>query len=327
MKRAPSRGAPRLWFAVGVVTALLLLAVSGVHVGNDGTKSEGTALAAVPGRILFGHAGDIWIADGGAVFPLTNGGRYWYQPDASPDGSRLALISWGQSATDVYVMNTDGSEVRQLTNSQARRLQDNAWVFFPRWSPDGQSIAFISDRNSNYPMLWTMRTDGSGARQLTQARSNLDAVDSFSWSPDGSQIAATRFQLNTSQINVIDVARPANSRILTNIAGGSFDPSWSPDGQHIAFVARDGRRTLIEVLDITSNDPPTVLVTADSARSPRWSPNGSSIAYLALSGAEFELFVVDLFITPEGRLLAGQPIQLTSQFGVDATSGLTWVPG
>ena len=316
------RNAVRLAIAAAVAAVLAFSLPALLHRGGD-DGAPGRALATISGRILFGHSGDIWVAEAGGTYPLTQGGRYWGQPDWSPDGAHVVLVGWGQSATELFVLDADGSGLRQLTRSQARRLGDNDWVFSPRWSPDGSLIAYLTDHSTFYPMLWTMRPDGSGARALVQPRSGFDAVDTFAWSPDGTQIAATRFDNSTSQIQVLDVATPTRARTLTSEPGGAFDPSWSPDGSQIVYAAREGRRTVIKVIDAQGGTPTTIAQT-DLGRNPDWSPSGTAIAYVALAGREFELYTVDLATDHDGHLTAGKPTQLTSQFGVDPTSGLSW---
>jgi TolB protein len=310
--------------AIAFVLALTSLPVPrGDSPAEDG--AAGRALASISGRILFGHAGDVWIAEAGGLYPLTQGGRYWGQPDWSPDGAHVVLVGWGQNATDLFVIASDGSDLRQLTRSQQRRLADNDWVFSPRWAPDGSLIGFLSDRSAFYPMLWTMRPDGSNPRALVQPRNGFDAVDKFAWAPDSARIAATRFDNATSQIQVIELAAPARARTITNEPGGAFDPSWSPDGSQIVYAAREGRRTVIKVIDAQGGSPATIVQT-DLGRNPEWSPSGTALAYMALQGRDFELFAVDLTTDRDGRLTASRPNQLTSQFGVDATSGLSWGP-
>jgi TolB protein len=280
--------------------------------------------APVSGHIAVGHSGEIWVVDGSGNRPVAQGVRYWGQPDWSPDGSRLAVVGWTESFTDLFLWNAEGGNLRQITQNRRGRVQDSDWVFFPRWSPDGETIAFLSDRTTTYPMLWLMRPDGSNVRQLTRTSSGGDIIDSFTWSPDGSRIAATRFSGLLSQVHIVDVARPSPSRPITNEPGGAFDPAWSPDGRYIAYAARDGRRSSIQVIDADGTGPPSALVQTDLGRSPRWSPSGNQLAYLALAGREFELFIVDIFTDSEGRMTAGRPNQVTNQFGVDATSGLSW---
>jgi TolB protein len=287
---------------------------------------SGVAVASAQGRILFGHDGDLWVAEGGGIAPLTQGGKVWVQPDWSPDSGWIVTGAYGDNSSDIYTIRADGSEIKQLTQSRKRLVRDSDWVFHPEWSPDGQFIAFISDRNSPYPMLWVMRPDGTGTRQVTRAVSGQDGIDSMSWSPDGLQIAATRFSQAGSQIHIIDVAR-GTTRPVTSEPSGAFDPTWSPDGRYIAYAARDGRnKTAIRVLDLAAGTPPVTVVSGELARSPHWSPSGSALAYLSLSGREFELFVVDLSFDDDGVPSAGRPSQLTKAFGVDSTSGLSWRP-
>ncbi len=312
---------PRVIFAA---CTLALLGALLAPVGREPAIREAEAAQQVPaGRIMFGHAGDIWIAENSRLYPLTQGGRYWGQPDWSPDGTRVALIGWGQNASELFVLEASG-ELVQLTRSQQRRLADNDWILYPRWSPDGELIAYLSDRSSEYAMLWVIRPDGTGARQMFNARSGLSAVDSLSWAPDGSRIAVTGFRGSGSQIYIVDISRPGLPRQLTNEPGGAFDPAWSPDGEYIAYVTRDGRNTQIRLIDANGEGPATTIVQGEYPRSPRWSPYGSDLAYLALAGQEFELFIAPIGLDADGKHVAGRSTQITRQFGVDATSAISW---
>ncbi len=304
--------------ALAIVGALL------VWTSSEPSPSEAEAAQQAPaGRIIFGHKGDIWIAENGRLSQITEGGRYWGEPDWSPDGTRIALIGWGQNATELFVLEP-GGELQQLTRSQQRRLADNDWIHYPRWSPDGELIAYLSDRSSEYAMLWTMHPDGTGARQMFNARSGLSAVDSLSWAPDGSRIAVTGFKDSGSQIYIVDISRPGPLRQLTSEPGGAFDPAWSPDGGYIAYVTRDGRNTQIRLIDADGQGPASTIVQGEYPRSPRWSPYGSELAYMALAGQEFELFVVPIGLNADGEHVAGRSTQITRQFGVDSTSAIAW---
>src|SRR4051794_181732 len=106
----------RRWWPVGVVASIVVALLVGMSQAMGG-QDTGTAHAAIPGRIAFGHLGDVWIAEGGNVHQVTPGGRYWGQPEWSPDGVKLALVGWGNSVTDLFLMNPDGSDLRQITQS------------------------------------------------------------------------------------------------------------------------------------------------------------------------------------------------------------------
>src|SRR5581483_2514869 len=88
--------------------------------------------------------------------------------------------SYAPSQMDIYVTKADGSEApRQLTNDVARDRQ-------PRFSPDGQWIAFYADLSGHYE-IWLIKTDGSERRQLTFAEG--DGVVDPAWSPKGDKLS------------------------------------------------------------------------------------------------------------------------------------------
>ena len=94
----------------------------------------------------------------GSPAPVTRGSNRFFVTDTSPDGEWLTGRT-GSKQQGLFVMRSDGSERRQLTDDLAR---DRG----ARWSPDGQWIAFYLDRTGTYE-IWTVRPDGSGLRELT----------------------------------------------------------------------------------------------------------------------------------------------------------------
>ena len=189
---------------------------------------------------IFGQADyDIFTmrADGTRQRNLTNSpGIQDYDPDWSPDGGRLAIVSERDGDAEIYTMKPDGSRVRQLT--------DNATPFAfdgdPNWSPDGRKIAFTSERDATadteYQVeVYTMRADGGNQKRLT-----YDVLSDFlpTWSPDGRQIAFTSFR-ESSAVNPnnaeIYTMRADGSRVtnVTRTATGiSIGPDWQPVHGH-----------------------------------------------------------------------------------------------
>lgn len=311
--------------AVFAVSAAILVTTSVRTAGANEQASASSApvASALPGRLVFARGGDIWHLVDGKVEPVTREGG-WRQPRLSPDGTQIAAIGLYTSASEVFVLDADGSGYRQLTRNRRLPSSQSDWAFHPTWSPDGGSLAFVTDRSSFYPMLWRMNPDGTGARQLTFPTNGLDAYDSFAWSPDGRQLAATRYGVSAPQIHLLDVSRPAGARAITRFEAGAMDPAWSPDGQYLAYVAREGARSTVYIVNVESLDQPVALADAELARGPTWSPGGNTVAYIGFTGNTFEIFSVDL--TERDGLLApaGRPSQVTVQFGVDAVSGLSW---
>jgi Tol biopolymer transport system component len=151
-------------------------------------------------------------------------------PQLSPSGDAWIVAARRANAENLRVV---GSRVsRWVTDGPAR---DAA----PRWSPDGASIAFHSDR-SGTTQIWTVHADGTGLRQITAGAAARYPV----WSPDGTQIAYTA-EGSGAWIQTLDAGSAA--RLLDG-----FEPwSWSADGRRLAGTARgivvdeldDGRLT------------------------------------------------------------------------------------
>ena len=203
-----------------VVTALaVLLSLAALSCGEEATPQ---------GLIAFSHGvgDDIFVmslADG-RIHAVTSirGGQF--DPSWSPDRKRLVFRDSraGVNRNDeIYVVNADGTNARNLTHESA-----NDWS--PAWSPDGQTIVFASERFGQLA-LWTMRSDGSDVRRLT------DGMDDYpAWSPDTRQIAFGR-GLPLSDIWVAD-RDGLHERQLTSDPDPEWLPAWSPDGREIAYV-------------------------------------------------------------------------------------------
>ncbi len=98
----------------------------------------------------------------------------------------------------------------------------------PSWSPDGQKIAFTSERSGNYD-IWVMDADGGNKQQLTR-HEGYDS-DCY-WSPDGQKIAFSSGRSDNGDIWVMDADGSHKQRLTTNEAT-DWHPSWSPDGKKL----------------------------------------------------------------------------------------------
>jgi TolB protein len=288
------------------------------------------AVGGIPGRILFVKDGDLWLLDGSGPHQLATGGAF-SQPNWAPDGGSLAYVYRGNNFADIFVTDDQGQNQTRLTDSQSTVLDNNDWNLRPAFSPDGQTIAFVSDRNSALPTLWLINADGSGRRALSTPGLQEEDVDALSWSPDGNQLAFTMFNdPGPTQIGLLMLPSGGRqqARVLTTQSGGALDPAWSPDGNWLAFAGHDGQVLEIYAMQpgATDSPPPPARLTNDGllARSPVWSPDGQHIAYLSNKSGNFEVFEIDVSIDASGALVASQPTQLTKDLHVDAASGLSW---
>jgi Periplasmic component of the Tol biopolymer transport system len=166
---------------------------------------------------------------------VTRGSSEAVYPDVSPDGQWIAFTT-RVAPEDVYVVKTDGSGLRKLT--------DDVYQYaIPRWSPDGRQIAFFSNRSGS-SQIWTIRPDGGGLEQLTDAPSGCQTPV---WSPDGKRLVCTRFgemplilETGKSWKDQVPQALPAPGE-----PDASFSVwSWSPDGLWLAgsMIRKDGRQ-------------------------------------------------------------------------------------
>ena len=167
---------------------------------------------------------------------LTHIGLDAFNPVFSPDGKRIAFSAGGRGEAHVYVINTDGSELRRLTDEPGPK-------FVSCFSPDGSRIAYISDptgEDDNYFDIYTMLVDGSNKQRLT-----FSGGASPAFSPDGRFIAfdttcngvghISRINADGTglvQLTHTDPGKPARFPGLDN-----GDPLFSPDGEWIYFTS------------------------------------------------------------------------------------------
>jgi Tol biopolymer transport system component len=182
-------------------------------------------------------------ADGSKPTPLPTVGENIRDPRYSPDGTKIAFTATvnvpipggGLNNADVYVINADGTGLKRLTYEQSQELS-------PTWSPDGQTIAFVSTRLGTRS-LFVMNADGLNVRLL------LDCVTGCAqpaYSPEGHRLA---FADDTDHvIRVIDL----DSENLPVAVGPAIDrrsehPTWTKDGSQILFGSNRGIEGTMEL--------------------------------------------------------------------------------
>jgi TolB protein len=179
--------------------------------------------------------------DGSDILQLTNSLADDYSPSWSADGRQISFVSnrnyfengkYSYSKTDIFIMNKDGTNLKQLTN-------DPSYNTTPIWSPDGDRIAFVSTRDKFLPNIYVINIDGSNLQQLTKRTFDVNP----SWSSDGQSIlfSSHRGIYTGGSTNCLDIytmkADGTNVIRLTNTLGVQETPVWSPDGKKILFLS------------------------------------------------------------------------------------------
>jgi len=292
----------------GLPAILLLLAACG---SNEPGPDPG------PGRLIFTRVGnglqDLYTMDlnGKNLRQVTTSYAFEDWGSWSPDTFKILFMSNRIPDTSftarfqIYVMNSDGSNVSQLTFPNPARdstghVKDTTSNYHPAWSPDGTKIAFGSTRDTN-PQIYVMDPNGSNVVRLTH---NSAADGQPAWSPDGTKIAFATDRDGNNEIYVMN----ANGSVqvnLTNNAGSDLAPAWSPDGTKIAFQSDRQTNYAVWVMNADGSNPTRLTSPSTPNGAPSWSPDGTRIAYE--QGGDLWVMNVD----------GSRQIQITSGFWSD----------
>ena len=192
-------------------------------------------------------------------------------PTWSGDGSQIAFVRERRPrGTKLMVMDADGS-------NQTAILEMRGSIRQPDWFPDGAHILFCVEGGKVGDRLFIAGADGSDRTQIGPTPSCEAAI-----SPDGLQVAFTRFQKNLSpRTDLWLMNANGTGRMQLTDDAHSTSPTWSPDGSHIAFVRRIGSSGATDLFVMSADGSNRARLT-DSRRveyAPNWSPDGTSIVF------------------------------------------------
>jgi TolB protein len=187
-------------------------------------------------------------------------------PSWSPDGGKLAYVSFESRKPVIYVHNIATGQRVPVANFKGSNSA-------PAWSPDGSQLAVVLTRDGN-SQIYLMNADGSNARRLTQS-SGIDTEPRFA--PDGQSMYFTSDRGGGPQIYRMPIAGGEATRI-TFKSDYNISPRISPDGKTLAFISRRAGRFQLVSLDLASGQELTLTDTGKD-ESPSFAPNGKIILY------------------------------------------------
>jgi len=254
-------------------------------------------------------------------------------PSVSPDGMLIAFSGYIGKTADIYVMNTDGTNLRKLTSSKEGQYQ-----VIPGFSPDGRLIAYESSRgepSTDITHLRIIGVDGSGDRRLTPRTHGAyeDAGPKFSPRGDVILFASDRNNARGHHDLYTIKVDGSNLKRLTYGANNAYSRSWSPDGRRIVFNsqvglnARDPGYGELRIIDADGRHQRTLTRFTRNLRfkpinpvpgkppalrgdvTPAWSPDGKSVVLCGQSKrtGQYELFTIDLATKRRTQLTHSAP--------------------
>ncbi len=217
-------------------------------------------------EIVFDLLGDIYKipVSGGNATLLREGLAFEVQPRFSPDGSKILFTSDAGGGDNIWVMNADGTNAKQLTKEKFRLLNNGAW------SADGNYIFtrkhFTSGRSLGAGEIWMYHITGGVGTQITKRKNDQQDVNEPVTSPDGTYLYYSEdvypggaFQYNKDPNNQIYVIKrydleTCKTETITGGPGGAARPQLSRDGKKMAFVRRVRTKTVLFIHDLETGE-------------------------------------------------------------------------
>ncbi|WP_018232053.1 Tol-Pal system beta propeller repeat protein TolB [Thioalkalivibrio thiocyanodenitrificans] len=275
--RIPVSGRDDLRRAAHKISDLIYEQITGTR-GAFSTRVAYVSVTRANGQSRF--ALQVADADGHRPRTIFRSPQPILSPVWSPDGRRLAYVSFENRRSEVYIQNVDGSGRELIASHEGINSA-------PAWSPDGRRMALTLSRDGA-PDIYVMNLSDRTLRKLTDSRS-IDTEPE--WMPDGRSILFTSDRSGNPQIYEVD-AGGGQARRLTFEGRYNGNAAVSPDGRLIAMVHGDRGRFRIGVLERGSRQL-RLLTDGRLDEAPSFAPNGGMIIYAtAGAGGQGELAAV-----------------------------------
>jgi imidazolonepropionase-like amidohydrolase/Tol biopolymer transport system component len=257
----------------------------------------------------------------------------WMNVDLSPDGKTIIFDLLG----DIYSMPASGGEAKAL-------MTDIAWQMQPRFSPDGQYIAFTSDEDGG-DNLWIMKADGSDAKAVTSETFRL--LNSPAWSPDGNYIVGRKHFTGSRSLGAGEVwmyhKSGGNGVMLTKRPNEQKDlgePAFSHDGKYVYFsqdatpgksfhYSKDSEKGIYKIkrLELETGKIKVVVSGKGGAIRPTLSPDGKFLAFISRDDFQSNLYLYNLKSGEQTKIYDGLDRDMQETWAIHGVyPTMAWTP-
>jgi len=225
-------------------------------------------------------------ADGERAQYLLRSNEPIISPVWSPDGKRIAYVSFESKKPIVYVHHLEDRRRQVIASFKGSNSA-------PAWSPDGKTLAVVLSLEGG-SQIFLINSDGSGPRRRISNSGSIETEPRFS--PDGKWLYFTSDRGGSPQIYRMSAAGGEAQRVTFE---GSYNvsPRPSPDGRVLAYVTRNSGKFQVALLDL-SNRQVQVITDSDRDESPSYAPNGRMILLATVIGGRGMLSAV----SADGRI-------------------------
>jgi len=248
--------------------------------------------------LAFDMLGDIYTMPitGGKPKALRSGLAWEVQPRFSPDGKHILFTSDAGGGDNIWVMKSDGSDAKQITQETFRLLNNGAWM------PDGQYFVtrkhFTSQRSLGAGEIWMYHISGGKGIQLTKRKNDQQDVNEPVVSPDGKYVYFSEdvypggyFQYNKDPNDQIYVIKRYNTEtgnieVVTGGPGGACRPQISNDGKKLAFVRRVRTKSVLFIHNLETGQEFPIFDGLSKDQQEAWAIFGPYTGYDWMPGDE-----------------------------------------
>jgi len=248
------------------------------------TGKAGVSLSRIVMVGKVGGAKEIHVMDydGADIKQITRNKSLNVSPAWSPDGKRLAFVSYRQGNPRLYIYNGDDGSLHDASPSGSELC------IAPDWSPDGKRIAFSSS-SAGESEIYVLDVATGRSRQITFSRG---ADTAPVWSPSGREIAFTSDRSGKPMVYIMD-AEGANVRKLTGSGDANDSPAWSPDGDKIAYAGELNGRFDVMIYEISTGRTLRLTQNAANNENPRWSRDGRHLVFSSNRTGIYRIYTMD----------------------------------